>query len=37
MKELNTLDDFQFQGKTVILRVDINCPLNKETLENSGR
>ncbi len=32
MKEFNTLDDFQFENKTVILRVDINCPLNKETL-----
>jgi phosphoglycerate kinase len=33
MKEFNTLDDFQFENRTVILRVDINCPLIKETLE----
>jgi phosphoglycerate kinase len=33
MKEFNTLDDFQFENKTVILRVDINCPLRKEGLE----
>jgi phosphoglycerate kinase len=33
MVEFNTLDDFDFKGKTVLLRVDINCPLNKDTLE----
>ncbi len=33
MKEFNTLDDFQFENRTVLLRVDINCPLIKETLE----
>jgi phosphoglycerate kinase len=33
MKLFNTLDDFQFENKTVLLRVDINCPLSKETLE----
>lgn len=33
MKEFNTLDDFNFQDKTVLLRVDINCPLAKETFE----
>ena len=32
MKEFNTLDDFELGGKTVILRVDINCPLNRSTL-----
>lgn len=32
-KEFNTLDDFNFQDKTVLLRVDINCPLSKDTLE----
>ncbi len=39
MKEFNTLDDFNFKDKTVILRVDINCPLNKEdmTLEDDNR
>jgi len=31
--EFNTLDDFDFRGKTVLLRVDINCPLHKDTLE----
>jgi len=33
MKEFNTLDDFELEGKTVILRVDFNMPLDKETLE----
>lgn len=33
MKEFNTLDDFNFENKTVLLRVDINCPLAHETLE----
>jgi phosphoglycerate kinase len=39
MKEFNTLDDFDFGDKTVILRVDINCPLNKEdmSLEDDNR
>jgi phosphoglycerate kinase len=39
MKEFNTLDDFNFKDKTVILRVDINCPLNKEdlSLEDDNR
>jgi len=32
MKEINTLDDFEFQDRTVLLRVDINCPLDRETL-----
>ncbi len=32
MKDFNTLEDFNFKGKTVLLRVDINCPLDKETL-----
>lgn len=38
-KEFNTLDDFDFGGKTVILRADINCPLNRETLaiDNDSR
>ncbi len=31
-KEFNTLEDFDFRDRTVLLRVDINCPLNKETL-----
>jgi len=28
---INTIDDFDYQGKTVILRVDINSPLDPET------
>ncbi len=28
-----TLDDFNFAGKTVFLRVDINCPLDRNTLK----
>lgn len=33
MREFNTLDDFDVRKKTVLLRVDINCPLKKDTLE----
>jgi len=33
MKEFNTLDDFDLENKMVLLRVDINLPLSKETLE----
>ena len=33
MKQFNTLDDFDFDNRTILLRVDINCPLNKETLD----
>ncbi|MEM4257539.1 MAG: phosphoglycerate kinase [Candidatus Thermoplasmatota archaeon] len=32
MKPYNTLDDFQFENKTVLLRVDFNMPLDKKTL-----
>ncbi len=32
-KEFNTLEDFDYRGKTVLLRVDINCPLDKQTLK----
>ncbi len=32
MKEYNTLDDFNFENKTVLLRVDFNMPLDKNTL-----
>lgn len=28
-----TLDDFDFKDKTVLLRVDINCPISKDKLE----
>jgi len=33
MKDFHTLEDFNFKDKTVLLRVDINCPLDKNTLE----
>jgi len=33
MKEYNTLDDFNLENKTVILRVDFNMPLDKKTLD----
>jgi len=33
MKEYNTLDDFELSNKTVLLRVDFNMPLDKETFE----
>ena len=33
MKEDHTLEDFNFKDKTVLLRVDINCPLDRETLK----
>ncbi len=32
-KDFNTLEDFDYRGKTVLLRVDINCPLSKDTLK----
>ena len=31
-----TLDDFDLNGKTVFLRVDMNCPIDPETMEISG-
>lgn len=33
MKEFNSLDDFEVENKTVLLRVDFNMPLDKDTLE----
>jgi len=33
MKEYNTLDDFNLENKTVLLRVDFNMPLDKNTFE----
>ena len=33
MKEYNTLDDFELEEKTVLLRVDFNLPLDKETFQ----
>lgn len=31
-----TLDDFDLKDKTVFLRVDMNCPIDPETMEISG-
>ncbi len=33
MGSFNTLGDFDFRGKRVLLRVDINCPMDKQTLK----
>ena len=33
MKEYNTLDDFDIENKTVLLRVDFNMPLDKNSLD----
>jgi phosphoglycerate kinase len=33
MKDYNTLDDFNLEDKTVLLRVDFNMPLDKNTLD----
>jgi phosphoglycerate kinase len=33
---LLTLDDFELKGKTIFLRVDMNCPINPDTMEISG-
>jgi len=33
MKEYNTLDDFNVENKTILLRVDFNLPLDKQTFE----
>jgi len=33
MREYNTLDDFDVENKTVLLRVDFNMPLDKKTLD----
>ena len=32
-KDFNTLEDFDYRDKVVLLRVDINCPLDKTCLE----
>ena len=34
--KLLTIDDFELKGKTVFLRVDMNCPINPETMEITG-
>jgi len=31
--DMKTMDDFEFKGKTVLVRVDINCPIDPETRE----
>jgi len=31
-----TLNDFELKGKTIFLRVDMNCPIDPETMEISG-
>ena len=33
---LLTLDDFELKGKTIFLRVDMNCPIDPSTMEISG-
>jgi len=33
MEDYNTLDDFNLENKTVLLRVDFNMPLDKNTLD----
>ena len=33
MGAYNTLGDMNFKGKRVLLRVDINCPMDKKTLK----
>ncbi|MDR0778466.1 MAG: phosphoglycerate kinase [Methanomassiliicoccaceae archaeon] len=33
MKDFHTMEDFNFKEKTVLLRADINCPLDKKTLQ----
>lgn len=34
--KLLTLDDFDLKGKTIFLRVDMNCPIDPITMEISG-
>ena len=34
--KLLTLDDFDLKGKTIFLRVDMNCPIDPVTMEISG-
>lgn len=36
VKSVLTLDDFDLRGKTVLLRVDINCPIDPNTMEILG-
>ena len=32
-----TIDDVKTKGKTVFLRVDMNCPIDPKTMEISGK
>lgn len=34
--DILTLDDFDLRGKTIYLRVDMNCPIDPATMEISG-
>jgi len=34
--KLLTLDDFDLKGKTIFLRVDMNCPIDPNTMEITG-
>ena len=34
--KLLTIDDFELKGKTVFLGVDMNCPINPDTMEITG-
>jgi len=34
--KLLTLDDFDLKGKTIFLRVDMNCPIDPNTMEIIG-
>ena len=34
--KLLTLDDFELKGKTIFLRVDMNCPIDPKTMEITG-
>ena len=34
--DILTLDNFDVKGKTVLLRVDMNCPIHPETCEILG-
>ena len=36
MREYDTLDDFNVENKTVLLRVDFNLPLDKKTFDILG-
>lgn len=36
MVKVLTLDDFDLKGKTIFLRVDMNCPIDPETMEITG-